>query len=95
MTTYEKFVTQVQEGVLQAAKQLSKAQEQVISALKEAQTNASAGLPSAAQLVEANYVFTTQLLQIQKDLMLRWVEALAPAPEAAKPGKPSSSPASN
>lgn len=91
MTNYEKFVTQAQEGVLQAAKQLTKAQEQAIAALKEAQTSATAGLPSATQLVEANYVFTTQLLQIQKDLTLRWVEAFAPAPAATKPGKAATS----
>jgi hypothetical protein len=87
MTNYEKFVTQAQEGVLQAAKQLTKAQEQAIAALKEAQGNATAGLPSAAQLVEANYAFTSQVLQIQKELTLRWVEAAAPAAEPAKPGK--------
>lgn len=87
MTTYEKFVTQTQEGVMQAAKQLTKAQEQAIGALKDAQTTATAGLPSAAQLVESNYVFTSQLLQLQKDLALRWVETLTPAAEAAKPAK--------
>jgi hypothetical protein len=87
MTAYDKFVAQAQEGVLQAAKQLSKAQEQAIGALKQAQANATAGVPSPAQLVEANYVFTTQLLQIQKDLTLRWIDAVTAAAEPVKPAK--------
>jgi hypothetical protein len=90
MTTIEKFVTQAQEGVLQAGRQLTKAQGRAISALEEARANATAGLPSAAQLVETNYAFAGQLLQIQKELTLHWVDALAPTTEAAKPAKASS-----
>lgn len=85
MTSYKEFVTNAQEGVVEAAKRLTKAQERAISALKEAQTSATSTLPSAAQLVEANYVFTNQLLQIQKEMTLRWIELLGPAP--AKPTK--------
>jgi hypothetical protein len=90
MTNYEKFVTQAQEGVVQAAKQLTKAQEQAISALKEAQATATNGLPSPSQLVEANYAFTSQLLQIQKETTLRWIEAFVPSPAKPAEAAPSS-----
>ncbi len=84
--------TRAQEGILQAGRQLAKAQGQAINELKEARASATASLPSAAQLIETNYAFASQLLQIQKELTLHWVEALAPtwAPRPARTSTASS-----
>src|SRR6266566_4376015 len=60
--------TRAQEGILQAGRQLAKAQGLAINELKEARASATASLPSAAQLIETNYAFASQLLQIQKEL---------------------------
>jgi ATP-dependent protease HslVU (ClpYQ) peptidase subunit len=87
MINYDKFITQAQENMQQAARQLTETQEKAIAAFKEAQGNASSGLPSATQLVEANYRFANQVLQTQKDLTLRWLEAFAPAAEPNKAGR--------
>src|SRR2546423_4460353 len=87
MINYDKFITQAQENMQQAARQLTDTQEKAIAAFKEAQGNAGSGLPSVAQLVEANYRFTNQVLQTQKDLTLRWLDAFAPAGEAHKAGR--------
>jgi hypothetical protein len=93
MINYEKFITQAQEGMQQAAKQFTETQEKTISALKEAQGNVTAGLPTAAQVVQANYDFSNQVLQIQRDLTLRWIEAFAPAAETNKAGRTGGRPA--
>ena len=86
MTNYERFISQAQEGMQQAAKQLTETQDKAIAALKDAQGNVTSGIPSAARLVEANYEFTNRALQIQKDLTLRWVEAFASAEPNGKGG---------
>lgn len=81
--TAEQF-TRAQE---QAAQQWANAQAQVIGMVREAQATFAKSLPSATEVVEAGYDAAARTLQMQRDLTVRWVEALTPRlPETADQG---------
>jgi hypothetical protein len=82
--TAEQF-TRAQE---QSAQQWAKAQEQVIGTFREAQATFAKSLPSATEVIEAGYDAAARTLQMQRDLTLRWVEALTPRlPETTDQGR--------
>jgi hypothetical protein len=62
----------------QAAQQWTNAQEQVIGIVREAQAAVARSLPSVTEVIEAGYDVAAQTLHVQRDLTVRWFEALTP-----------------
>lgn len=84
MAGYMNLGEQVQEVVLQSGRDWAEAQKRLIGTAAEARSRISERLPSASEVVESTYSFATQLMQLQREAALRWVEAFEASPRSTR-----------
>jgi hypothetical protein len=86
MTVYDSFVNQTQEGLGRATSQWTRSQEQAAAFAEDARKKFRDVLPIATEAVQANYRLASEALQAQRDLTVRWLEALDSAPAKSAKG---------
>jgi hypothetical protein len=91
MTVYDSIVNQTQEGLGQATSQWTRAQEQAVALAEDARKRFRDMLPIASEAVQANYRLASETLEAQRDLTVRWLEALDSAPATSSKGSGKSS----
>ena len=85
MTVYDSILNQTQERLGQATSRWTRAQEQAAAFAEDARMRFRDVLPIATEAVQANYRLASETLQANRDLTVRWLEALDSAPST--PGK--------
>lgn len=79
MTDYSKTYRQAQTSVLEAMRQFKAVQDEVVSRFNGVGSQLAPELPSAREIVESNYQFTNEWLQLQREMTLSWLDAIGGA----------------
>jgi hypothetical protein len=80
MTEYQDYVTDLQKQFLDAIQKVSEVQAKLIEAVRDVPATLESGQPTPAELVEKSFGFATQVLDTQRDLTLRLINAAGGTP---------------
>ena len=83
MNDYQGYISRVQTQYLSAVQEVGEVQAKLLEAVRAVPTKAGEGLPSATEVVETSFEFATQLLDAQRDIALRLVDAAGVTPAKA------------
>jgi hypothetical protein len=75
MTDYQGYVTQLQTQYLSAMQDVAEVQAKLLEAVRTVPTTTEDSLPSANEIVEKSFDFATQVLDAQRDITLRLINA--------------------
>ena len=87
MTEYQDYVTDLQKQFLDAIQKVSEVQAKLIEAVRDVPATLESGQPTPAELVEKSFGFATQVLDTQRDLTLRLINAAGGTPTKTQTAK--------
>jgi hypothetical protein len=87
MTDYQGYVTQLQTQYLSAMQDVAEVQAKLLEAVRTVPTTTEDSLPSANEIVEKSFDFATQVLDAQRDITLRLINAGSETQPKAAPKK--------
>ncbi|MFZ0178997.1 MAG: hypothetical protein WAL84_03875 [Candidatus Dormiibacterota bacterium] len=87
MAEYQTYVTDLQKQFLAAIQKVGEVQAKLIEAVRDVPATLESGQLTPAELVERSFDFATQVLDTQRDMTLRLINAAGGTPTKTKPAK--------
>ena len=87
MADYETYVTDLQKQFLTAIQKVGEVQAKLIEAVRDVPANLESGQVTPAEMVEQSFDFATQVLDTQRDLTLRLINAAGATPVKTRTAK--------
>jgi hypothetical protein len=87
MADYETYVTDLQKQFLTAIQKVGEVQAKLIEAVRDVPATLESGQVTPAEMVEKSFDFVTQVLDTQRDLTLRLINAAGVTPTKARTAK--------
>jgi hypothetical protein len=87
MADYETYVTDLQKQFLTAIQKLGEVQAKLIEAVRDVPATLESGQVTPAEMVEKSFDFVTQVLDTQRDLTLRLINAAGGTPTKTRTAK--------
>ncbi len=87
MAEYQTYVTDLQKQFLAAIQKVGEVQAKLVEAVRDVPTTLESGQLTPAELVERSFEFATQVLDTQRDMTLRLINAAGGTPTKTKPAK--------
>ena len=87
MTEYQTSVTDLQKQFLAAIQKVGEVQAKLIEAVRDLPATLESGQLTQAELVERSFDFATQMLDTQRDMTVRLMNAAGGTPSKTKPAK--------
>lgn len=87
MAEYQTYVTDLQKQFLAAIQKVGEVQAKLIEAVRDVPATLESGQLTPAELVERSFDFATQVLDTQRDMTLRLIDAAGGTPTKTKPAK--------
>lgn len=87
MAEYQTYVTDLQKQFLAAIQKVGEVQAKLIEAVRDVPATLESGQLTPAELVERSFNFATQVLDTQRDMTLRLINAAGGTPTKTKPAK--------
>ena len=87
MTDYQTHVTDLQKQFLAAAQKVGEIQVKLIEAVRDVPANLESGQLTPAEMVEKSFDFATQMLDTQRDMTVRLMNAAGGTATKTKPAK--------
>jgi hypothetical protein len=88
MAEYQTYVTDLQKQFLDALQKVGEVQAKLIEAVRDVPVTLESGQPTPAELVEKSFDFATQVLDTQRDLTLRLLNAAGATPAKTRGKQP-------
>ena len=85
MAEYQTYVTDLQKQFLAAIQKVGEVQAKLIEAVRDVPATLESGQLTPAELVEKSFDFATQVLDTQRDMTLRLINAAGGTPTKTKP----------
>jgi|HubBroStandDraft_4_1064222.scaffolds.fasta_scaffold523626_2 hypothetical protein len=87
MADYETYVTDLQKQFLTAIQKVGEVQAKLIEAVRDVPATLESGQVTPAEMVEKSFDFVTQVLDTQRDLTLRLINAAGGTPTKTRTAK--------
>jgi hypothetical protein len=87
MADYETYVTDLQKQFLTAIQNVGEVQAKLIEAVRDVPATLESGQVTPAEMVEKSFDFVTQVLDTQRDLTLRLINAAGVTPTKTRTAK--------
>jgi hypothetical protein len=87
MADYQTYVTDLQKQFLTAIQKVGEVQAKLIEAVRDVPANLESGQVTPAEMVEQSFDFATQVLDTQRDLTLRLINAAGGTPVKTRTAK--------
>ena len=87
MTDYQTYVTDLQKQFLTAIQKVGEVQAKLIEAVRDVPATLESGQVTPAEMVEKSFEFATQVLDTQRDLTLRLINAAGGTPVKTRTAK--------
>ena len=87
MAEYQTYVTDLQKQFLAAIQKVGEVQAKLIEAVRDVPATLESGQLTPAELVERSFNFATQVLDTERDMTLRLINAAGGTPTKTKPAK--------
>ncbi|MGD0194450.1 MAG: hypothetical protein ABSC35_06275 [Candidatus Dormibacteria bacterium] len=87
MADYETYVTDLQKQFLTAIQKLGEVQAKLIEAVRDVPATLESGQVTPSEMVEKSFDFVTQVLDTQRDLTLRLINAAGGTPTKTRTAK--------
>jgi hypothetical protein len=87
MADYETYVTDLQKQFLTAIQKVGEVQAKLIEAVRDVPATLESGQVTPAEMVEKSFDFVTQVLDTQRDLTLRLINAAGVTPAKTRTAK--------
>ena len=87
MTDYQTHVTDLQKQFLTAIQKVGEVQVKLFEAVREMPTTLESGQMTPAEMVEKSFEFATQVLDTQRDMTLRLINAAGETPTKTRTAK--------
>jgi hypothetical protein len=87
MADYETYVTDLQKQFLTAIQKVGEVQAKLIEAVRDVPATLESGQVTPAEMVEKSFDFVTQVLDTQRDLTLRLINAAGVTPTKTRTAK--------
>jgi hypothetical protein len=87
MADYETYVTDLQKQFLTAIQKLGEVQAKLIEAVRDVPATLESGQVTPSEMVEKSFDFVTQVLDTQRDLTLRLINAAGGTPTKTRAAK--------
>jgi hypothetical protein len=87
MADYETYVTDLQKQFLTAIQKVGEVQAKLIEAVRDVPATLESGQVTPAEMVEKSFEFATQVLDTQRDLTLRLINAAGGTPVKTRTAK--------
>jgi hypothetical protein len=87
MADYETYVTDLQKQFMTAIQKVGEVQAKLIEAVRDVPATLESGQVTPAEMVEKSFDFVTQVLDTQRDLTLRLINAAGGTPTKTRTAK--------
>jgi hypothetical protein len=87
MTDYQTYVTDLQKQFLTAIQKVGEVQAKLFEAVRDMPATLESGQVTPAEMVEKSFDFATQVLDTQRDMTLRLINAVGGAPTKTRTAK--------
>jgi hypothetical protein len=87
MADYETYVTDLQKQFLTAIQKVGEVQAKLIEAVRDVPATLESGQVTPSEMVEKSFDFVTQVLDTQRDLTLRLINAAGGTPTKTRTAK--------
>jgi hypothetical protein len=88
MADYQTYVTDLQKQFLDAIQKVGEVQAKLIEAVRDVPASLEGGQLTPAELVEKSFDFATQVLDTQRDMTLRLLNATGGTPTKTRGKQP-------
>jgi len=85
MTDYQTYVTDLQKQFLVAVHKVGEVQAKLIEAVRDVPSTLEGGQVTPAEMVEKSFDFATQMLDTQRDMTIRLMNAAGGTPTKTRP----------
>jgi hypothetical protein len=87
MTDYQTYVTDLQKQFLTAIQKVGEVQAKLFEAVRDMPATLESGQATPAEMVERSFDFATQVLDTQRNMTLRLINAAGGAPTKTRTAK--------
>jgi len=87
MADYETYMTDLQKQFLTAIQKVGEVQAKLIEAVRDVPATLESGQVTPAEMVDKSFDFVTQVLDTQRDLTLRLINAAGGTPTRTRTAK--------
>jgi hypothetical protein len=87
MTDYQTYVTDLQKQFLTAIQKVGEVQAKLFEAVRDMPATLESGQVTPAEMVEKSFDFATQVLDTQRDMTLRLLNAVGGTPTKTRTAK--------
>ena len=87
MTDYQTYVTDLQKQFLTAIQKVGEVQAKLFEAVRDMPATLASGQVTPAEMVEKSFDFATQVLDTQRTMTLRLINAAGEAPTKTRTAK--------
>jgi hypothetical protein len=87
MTDYQTYVTDLQKQFLTAIQKVGEVQAKLFEAVRDVPATLESGQVTPAEMVEKSFDFATQVLDSQRDMTLRLINAAGATPTKTRAAK--------